>query len=213
MNTATTHIKICGLKQPDMAYAAACAGANFIGLIFVPSSNRAISAQAALAIADAARAGGAIPVAVFTQASANSMLTICHSAHIDWVQLHGDYAREQQHLLPEHFHRIYVQTVSAQGVINPDHGVNQLMPNRDYLLFDGMQAGSGQRFNWQNFSYAGDLPWFLSAGLTPDNVAAAITQLRPSGVDISSGVENASGEKDLRLIKKFIHAVQSKEVG
>lgn len=203
-----TKIKICGITHPDIAYDAACKGANFIGLIFVPSSKRAITIQLARAIAEAAREGGAEPVAVFTESHSNSMQEICEKTNVQWVQLHGDQSREQQHLLPASIHRIYVQPVSRDGSFGLDERVKTLDKNRDYLLFDGMKAGSGNTFNWSHFSYAGDFPWFLSGGLNAENVKEAIRILNPTGVDVSSGVENRMGDKTSKLVEQFIHATQ-----
>jgi len=197
-------IKICGIKQPEHAYAAATAGADFIGLIFVPSSHRAVTVNTARIISQAARDGGAEPVGVFTEASATDMLNICQTANINYVQLHGNYSREQQHLLPDSFSRIYVYPVSAEGNFTLDENIKLLDKKRDYLLFDNHKAGSGKTFDWQKFSYAGDFKWFLSGGLNPNNVKEAIQLFHPTGVDVSSGVENIKGEKDLNLIKKFI---------
>lgn len=203
-----TKIKICGITNPDLAYEAARAGADFIGLVFVPSSRRAVNVKMAHTIADAARQGGAEPVGVFTNADANSMLGICEKTNIQWVQLHGDDARETQHLLPDTFQRIYVQSVSPDGFFTLDDRINTLDVKRDYLMFDGLHAGSGNTFDWENFSYAGDFRWFLSGGLNANNVGEAIQKLHPSAVDVSSGVENKAGEKTFELIEKFILAAK-----
>src|SRR4051812_5558864 len=113
MTTHKTLIKICGVQQAEMAYAAACAGANFIGIILVPSSRRAVNVAMACDIAANAKAGGATPVAVFAEASATDMSRICEKAGIEWVQLHGELSRHDQYLLPERWHRIYVCPVLA----------------------------------------------------------------------------------------------------
>lgn len=202
-----TKIKICGIKQPELAHLTGCAGADFIGLIFVPSSRRAVNVAIAQEIADAAYKGGAIPVAVFTESSADEIVRICEKTGIKWVQLHGTYSREQQHLLPDFLHRIYVYSVSPQGEVSIDNAVHHLDIKRDYLMFDSMQAGSGKTFAWKKFFYQDNFPWFLSGGLNASNVKTAIQTLHPTAVDVSSGVENAAGEKTLDLIKQFIHAV------
>lgn len=199
-----TKIKICGIKDAELAYLTAQEGADFIGLIFVPSSHRAVNMQIAKDIAHATLEGGAIPVAVFAEASANSMLNICTATNIQWVQLHGEQARAEQHLLPDHLHRIYASHVSSQGIANIDDAIKQLDRKRDYLLFDSEKGGSGKTFSWEKFSYNGDFPWFLSGGLNANNVKTAIEKLHPTVVDVSSGVENFKGEKTLGLIKQFI---------
>jgi phosphoribosylanthranilate isomerase len=202
-----TKIKICGITNPDIAYEAACAGADFIGLVFVPSSKRAVTVQIAQAIAHAAREGGAEPVAVFTEAGAKSMQEICEKTDIHYVQLHGNQSREEQHLLPPSFHRIYIQPVSSKGIFDLDESIKMLDKRRDYLLFDGMHPGSGKTFDWSHFAYLGDFPWFLSGGLNATNVKEAIETLHPTAVDVSSGVENRAGEKTSKLIEQFIKAI------
>lgn len=196
-------IKICGIKQPAMAYAAAKAGADFIGLMFAPGSKRLVSVAAAIDIAAAAREGGATPVAVFTDHTAEQMLDICRQTKIGWVQLHGDTARSEQHLLPEDIHRIYVCSLIDGGEANAIK-VPALRHDRDYLLFDTTTPGVGKKIDWQRFSYTGSMRWFLAGGLAPDNVAEAVQLLQPGGVDVSSGVEDAGGEKSLLLIENFI---------
>ncbi len=205
-------IKICGIQQAEMAYAAARAGADFIGIVLAPSSSRCVSVGMAVDIARQARAGGAEPVAVFANADAAAIQRICTQADIQYVQLHGDTARQQAHLLPAELQRIYACRVSANGDIHkPDlMDIKHLISTRDYLLFDGMQAGSGKHFVWENFTYAGEFRWFLSGGLRCDNVATALKQLNPAGVDVSSGVENSYDNKSIELIKQFIAQVKER---
>lgn len=203
-------IKICGIKDAKTAYAAASAGADFIGLVFAPGSKRLVNINEAFEIAEAVRAGGAKPVAVVTDSSAEEILDICNLAKIRWIQLHGARAREEHHLLPKSWHRMYVCSVLSDGRINEADaiGIKYLEPQRDYLLFDGITAGSGEKFAWEKFSYQGNFPWFLSGGLNPNQVSEAISLLKPSGVDVSSGVEKTPGEKDMELIKQFIAAAR-----
>jgi phosphoribosylanthranilate isomerase len=200
-------IKICGIKQPVMAYAAAKAGADFIGLMFAPGSKRLVSIAAAIDIAAATREGGATPVGVFTNHAAEQMLDICRQTKIDWVQLHGDTARNEQHLLPEGIHRIYVCSLVEDSEANTIE-TPLLKHDRDYLLFDTTTPGVGKKIDWQRFSYTGTMRWFLAGGLAPNNVAEAVQLLQPGGVDVSSGVEDGDGEKSLSLIEAFIQVAK-----
>ncbi len=199
-------IKICGIQEPQMAFEAASAGANFIGLIFASQSKRTVDLQIATAIAHRARAGGAEPVAVFTDTNAVDMTKICLQNNIRWVQLHGKLAREQHHLLPSTLHRIYVCSVFSDGTLNTADLIHMksLQTHRDYLLFDNYLPGSGQAFSWSNFHYAGEFRWFLSGGLRESNIEQACQFLQPFGLDVSSGVENSAGKKELKLIENFI---------
>ncbi|NNM59759.1 MAG: phosphoribosylanthranilate isomerase [Legionellales bacterium] len=202
-------IKICGVCDPKMAGEAARLGADFVGIIFHPQSRRFVKIEQTKAIAAAAKENGAIPVAVFVDHTADQMAEICIQSDIQTIQLHGSMARKQHSLLPADYQRIYVQAVSSAGVINndADNGLLYCDPRRDYLLFDNVEAGKGRPFNWDAFKYSGHFRMGLAGGLTPDNVGLAIKKFQPALVDVSSGVENSSGEKDLRLIKDFIKAV------
>ncbi len=205
-----TLIKICGIRDPNMATFAAQAGADFIGIVFHPASKRFVEIERATEIAAAAKQAGAQPVGVFVNTNADAILKLCQIARINIAQLHGDIARQQHHLLPPSFKRIYVRTVDQDGQIQNDKadGLNYLDEDRDYLLFDNIRAGSGKTFEWSKFSYIVNIPWFFSGGLTIDNVGNAIQQFQPTAVDVSSGVEKLPGEKDKDLILKFINAVK-----
>jgi phosphoribosylanthranilate isomerase len=205
-----TLIKICGIRDPLIATACARAGADFIGIVFHPDSPRYVDVTQATAIADAAKKSGVIPVAVFTDQNTETMLKICQITGINTVQLHGKNARQSHHLLPKDFHRIYVRTVNSIGTIlnDDEENMKNLNVTGDYLLFDNEKGGSGMTFGWSGFHYAGPFRWFLSGGLTPDNVISGIEQLMPTAVDVSSGVEKSPGQKDIRLIEEFIARIK-----
>ena len=222
-------IKICGIRTSEMAYAAGLAGADFIGVVFHPQSRRYVSQELAREIATAAIEAGAIPVAVFVNQTAFEMQMICDATQIDMVQLHGSISRQQHHELPSSYQRIYVQSVD--NLCHPREGGDPSMtrypgrsekgsppsrgrqsihfntgldPARDYLLFDNPDPGKGIPFDWDNFQYTGSYRFGVAGGLSPTNVALAIQTCKPALIDVSSGVENLSGEKDITLIKQFI---------
>ncbi len=207
MNAAM--VKICGIKDPDMAARAAQAGANFIGLIFAPNSRRLVSLADVPEIVLQTRLNGAEPVAVFTEQNAQQMMDLCQSMEIKYAQLHGEKSCEEQHLLPANISRIYACRIDRLGRMNQEdlHYANNLQTDRDFLLFDYVNPGSGEAFDWENFSYSGKLRWFLAGGLNVNNVRAALSKLQPFAVDVSSGVEIAPGQKDAGLIQSFIATV------
>jgi phosphoribosylanthranilate isomerase len=88
---------------------------------------------------------------------------------------------------------------------------NLELPENDTLLIDGPDPGSGQIFDWKSleFSKLADRRWLLAGGLNPDNVGAAVRQLRPWGVDVSSGVEASAGIKDPELVRAFIERAKT----
>lgn len=202
-------IKICGIKSPELAYQTAIAGADFIGIIFHPNSRRNVPVEKAKAIATAAKQTNATPVAVFVDQSARQMHEICLATDIEVIQLHGSTARAQHHLLPTDYQRFYVRSVSTNGTVDHDaeRGLLYCDPKRDYLLFDNAKAGNGQPFNWDQFRYDEEFRLAFAGGLTANNVALALKKFKPDVVDVSSGVENLSGEKDIVLIQNFIRSV------
>ncbi len=202
-------IKICGVKTPEIAREAAILGADFIGLIFHPDSRRFVDLEKAKMISKAARENGAIPVGVFVNQSAQEIDDICKKANIQVIQLQGGPPRKEHHLLSKNYQRFYVRPVSPEGniVSDVDQGLSHCDPKRDYLLFDNENAGKGEVFNWNNFKYSGDFRFILAGGLNDKNVRNAINILNPAMVDVSGGVENSKGEKDIALIRKFIERV------
>ncbi len=196
-------IKICGLKDPLVARKAALSGADFIGLVFHPTSKRYISLTEAKAICAALVDTPATPVAVFTEHSAKEMQTICEACGVDTVQLHGSLSRAEHALLPSQYQRIYVHSLSECNTVPL-----ACDPKRDYLLFDSDIPGSGIALDWDTFQYIGPFRVFLAGGLSPMNVRTAIQKCRPAGIDVSSGVESAPGEKELSLIQQLIQEIQ-----
>jgi phosphoribosylanthranilate isomerase len=203
-------VKICGIKEPALAYQAAALGADFIGLVFHGPSKRYVVLEQAVAIAERARQGGAEPVAVFVNADAEQMLQVCDKTGINIVQLHGDTARSEQTKLPAAIQRMFVLQVDKTGdIVNQaDITKTNLKPERDFILFDSCEAGSGKTFNLENIKPINNMRFFLAGGLTPDNVSARINMTQPFAVDVSSGVEDLSGNKDINLIKQLIERVK-----
>ena len=201
-------IKICGIRDPNMATQAVMAGANFIGIIFHPASPRYVNLDQAMMIAHATIQAGAIPVAIFVNHTAIEMRCICETTKIKTVQLHGVIARKHHHLLPDEYQRIYVQTVSTTGELQTTDALQYLDPHRDLVLIDHIDSGQGKTINWRTFQYHLRFRWLLAGGLTPANVMTAIIILQPDGVDVSSGVESTTGNKDILLIQQFITSIQ-----
>lgn len=200
-------IKICGLRSMAIATQASTLGADMLGLIFHPTSKRVVSLEQATLLAATALQHGVSPVAVFVNQTATEMAAICTATGIQIVQLHGKQAREQQHLLPQHLRRIYVCNVTPLGEVIADDGWQDLDPTRDYLLYDALQAGMGELFNWQRFQPLNTpLKWGLAGGLNPANVAEALVTVQPDFVDAASGVESSEGQQDISLIHAFVQA-------
>ena len=205
-----TKIKICGLTREEDALEAARLGADFLGLIFVPASPRFIEPERAAAITAAVRAAGHAPkfVGVFHEASADYMREIVSVAGLDMVQLHGSEGDDEIRDL----HIPAIKTLRVGDTLPDTHST----PSAAWLLFDTFDerraGGTGRRFDWSLLAmYERNKPFFLSGGLDPDNIAAAITLVRPDAIDVSSGVEAGEpGVKDHGRMAKLFERVRAR---
>jgi phosphoribosylanthranilate isomerase len=196
------HVKICGITQPQDALHAENAGADALGLNFVPGTKRFISLERAREIV-CALGPFVARVGVFQNASLEMVLETVQTVGLNVVQLHGqesdDFALEVQRVVP------VVRAVKLEPnlpFVLPEVG--------SAFLIDGPDPGSGQLADWDRLedSNLGGRRWLLAGGLTPENVAGAISRLRPWGVDLSSGVESAPGIKDPAKVTAFIQAAK-----
>ncbi len=204
-----TQIKICGVRTPQIAQKCIQLGAHFVGLVFDPNSPRYVSLDEAIAIAAMVHKEKGIPVAVFNHADVATIRTVCKQTGITHVQLHGEKAKAELYDLPESLQKIYVITVNPLGELTYDkNDVHHLRPEHDFILFDGVQAGSGQKVVLTHIQSLYGLRFFLAGGLTVDTVQAAICTTHPYAVDVSSGVELTRGEKSADLIAQFITKVR-----
>ena len=205
-----TAVKICGITRPEDALAAARAGAHAVGLVFYAKSPRHVTP------ARAAEIIRVLPpfvttVGLFVDATAEGVRAALAEAPVGLLQFHGDETPE----FCRQFKRPYVKAVRVKA------GVDLLQYAQDYhdakaLLLDayveGLHGGSGAAFDWSLIPRGLPLPVILSGGLTPENVADAVRRVRPSAVDVSSGVESAKGIKDAQKIAAFIKGVRNADV-
>jgi phosphoribosylanthranilate isomerase len=202
-----TAVKICGITRPEDALAAARAGAHAIGLVFYAKSPRNVTPARAAEIIRVVPAF-VTTVGLFVNAEAEEIRRTLAEAPVNLLQFHGEETPE----FCRQFKRPYVKAVRMKA------GVDLLQYAQDYydakaLLLDnyveGMHGGSGVAFDWSLIPRGLPLPVILSGGLTPENVAEAVRRVRPSAVDVSSGVESAKGIKDAQKIAAFIKGVRS----
>ncbi len=197
-----TKIKICGMTREDDALYCAELGADFLGFIFVPSTPRYIEPERAAEIAARLRERGNPPklVGVFRDASADYIRDIARITGLDLVQLHGAESDED------------IRAIGLPAI--KTFRVGEALPNTtehpaaEWFLFDTYEerrtGGTGRRFDWSLLAmYPRSKPFFLAGGLTPDNIAAAVSLVRPDAVDISSGVESEPGVKDHALLERL----------
>lgn len=213
MTISPNTIKICSLRDPDHAGHVVDAGADLFGLIFA-NVRRQVSEQQATEIATEARrlapGGGLRSVGVFVEHSAAEINRIAERVGLDLVQLHrSEVFREGVPI--ERPVLLAVRTAPGTTVEYVDATVAALVDSGSQLaglIVDGYKAGahggSGTKADWVVArEIAARYPTLLAGGLTPDNVVDAIHEVRPHGVDVSSGVET-DGEKDRRKISAFV---------
>jgi phosphoribosylanthranilate isomerase len=209
-----TFVKICGLRTVEHALAAADAGADMLGLVFA-RSRRQVSPEQAARIAEAVRATPRNQqvsiVGLFVNEAPERMLAIARQCGLDALQLSGDETIE----VAEHLPGIALLKAirldgapSEKGWLAANHAPDVR------LLVDahvpGSYGGAGVLADWGGAAkLARSRPIVLAGGLTPENVDAAIEQVHPWGVDVSSGVET-NGVKDAAKIRAFVAAARAR---
>lgn len=203
-------VKICGITSVADAQAAVEAGADAIGLmLWGPSKRYVTNAQAAEIVRS-------LPpfiakVGVFVDASAEEVRRAVGEIGLDTVQLHGEETPE--------FCRQFapLKVMKAFRVKDASSLTTMTDYDTDAWLLDsyvaGQQGGTGAIFNWNLAVQAKDSgrPIVLAGGLTPENIAEAVHEVWPFGVDVSSGVESAPGKKDAGMIRQFVSTIRGLE--
>ncbi len=202
-----TKIKICGIKTVEDALAAIDVGADLIGFNFYPKSPRYIDVGTCRDIMSVMRRYGNITyVGVFVNSLVEEIRATIETCGLSLAQLHGDET-------PKMLSALDGKAFKAFRGIPAD--VNEFARSESpALLVDavvkGVYGGSGVTADWNGATeLAKKYPLLLAGGLTPENVAEAIRQVKPWGVDVASGVESTPGEKDASKMEAFVRAVQS----
>ncbi len=201
-----TRIKICGVTSEDQARACAEAGADAIGVNFVPSSVRCIQVEAARAIVRAVQPRTLV-VGVVADRTLDEMRALREATGVGCLQLHGDESDGDLAALLPHAYKA-VRVASERDATRAD-----AVPG-EYVMVDarvdGMHGGTGRIFDWALVvALAKRRKLVLAGGLTATNVASAIRQVRPWCVDVASGVESSPGVKDMVRVRAFVEAVRS----
>lgn len=203
--TARTRVKFCGLTRADDARVAIELGVDAIGLVFVPASKRRVD------LAQARDVMTAVPplvsvIGLFMDAPVAEVATVLDALPLDALQFHG---RETPEYCAQ-FRRPYIKALAMGDGVDVASAACRYAAARGVLLDahrSGEQGGSGLSFDWSTIpgTLAGRI--VLAGGLTPDNVGAAIAQVRPYAVDVSSGIESAPGIKCPRRMQLFMNEV------
>ncbi|MGH8353079.1 MAG: phosphoribosylanthranilate isomerase [Pseudomonas sp.] len=198
--------KICGITRIEDALVAAEAGADAIGLVFYAKSPRAVSVQQARAII-AALPPFVTTVGLFVDASRCELNEILDAVPLDLLQFHGDETPADC----DGYHRPYIKALRVKTGADIAAQAAQYSRASGILLdafVPGVPGGTGEAFDWSLVPQDLSKPLILAGGLTPQNVRAAIAQVRPYAVDVSGGVEASKGIKDAEKIRAFISEVQ-----
>ena len=194
-------VKICGITQPIQGKTIASLGATALGFICVPSSPRYVTSEQIKAVIEQ------LPqqtdkIGVFANSSKEEIAQTVADTGLTGVQLHGDESLEFCQQLRESLPN--VEIIKALRIKDADDFEKAKTYTKyvDTLLLDAYHpqqlGGTGKTLNWDTLGqFSPDCPWFLAGGLTPQNVLEALNKVKPNGIDLSSGVETAPGDKDL----------------
>jgi phosphoribosylanthranilate isomerase len=207
-------VKICGIREPEHALVAAGAGADLIGLVFVPGVRRQISTERALEIvAELRRSSGEPPavVGLFVDEPAEQISRVVNEVGLDLVQLSGN----EPPGLAGQIHAPVLKALRLPAGMAVDEARTQADPFASLVAgfvvdshVPGQWGGTGVVGDWEVAAHlAAEFPVSLAGGLDPDNVEAAIRAVRPAIVDVSSGVET-DGVKDPTKIVAFVDAAR-----
>lgn len=210
-------VKICGLSTRETLDVALEARADMVGFVFFPPSPRHISLEAARDLG-ARVAGRALKAALTVDADDAVFAELIAALKPDLLQLHGSETPERVASVKARFGLPVMKVLPVETAADLA-AVARYRTVADRILFDARApkeatrpGGLGKPFDWTLLKGIDPgLPWMLSGGLTPENVAEALRITDAPGVDVSSGVERAPGVKDPDKIRAFIKAARAAE--
>ena len=200
-------VKICGITRIEDALVAAQLGVDAVGLVFYPGSRRFI------AIPTAAKIVAALPpfvttVGLFLDADQSAVQTVIDAVALDLLQFHGDEPPD----FCQSFGKPFIKAVPMRVGADVMAYAQQFSPAKALLLDShggGVIGGTGEQFDWNLIPQQLPKPVILAGGLNADNITQAIAQIRPFGVDISSGVESSTkGIKDHQRMADFMRKLE-----
>lgn len=203
-------VKICGLNDAAAYETAVEAGADYVGFVFFDRSPRYVTAAQAAAIR-AVRPGGPPAVGLFVKPAPEDIAAVLETMPLDIFQIYDTPERARE--IRARFGRpVWLACgISAQAELaaaeRAGAGLDGLMIESKPPAGATRPGGNATALDWSILSgWQPPLPWLLAGGLTPENVAAAITASGAQAVDVSSGVESAPGVKNPTRIREFIRA-------
>lgn len=207
-------IKICGIKTEAILDAAIEAGTDMVGFVHFPRSPRHLDIDTIGELISLTR--GRAESCVLLVNPDNTLVAQVAALGPDWIQLHGPETPHRVEAIRDEAGIAIMKVCSIGSAADVEH-VAAFAEVADRLMLDtkppkgaDRPGGTGEPFDWTLLKALDpELPFILAGGLTPSTVAGAIGQVKPMGVDVSSGVESAPGVKDAALIRAFITAARS----
>jgi phosphoribosylanthranilate isomerase len=198
-----TAIKICGVARLEDAQAAAALGVDAVGFVLWPGSPRTLPMAEVGAIV-AALPPFVTPVGVFVEPSSDDLRAAAEVAGIRLAQVHGRAPNVAD---------LGIRILQSVRLGEKKGSFDPAMPAGEPVHIDTndpiIRGGTGRTVDWQSAALVAMMrPVVLAGGLTPGNVAEAVHVVAPYGVDVSSGVESAPGQKDPELMRAFVEAVR-----
>lgn len=192
-------VKICGITNEEDALLAVALGADCLGFNFVPGSVRQVTPSVAQAIVRRLP-HGTVTVGVFKNESPETIVSTVTQCGLSGAQLHG-----REPVSEVRWIRKRLPFVIQAFMAEDPHLTSAKKSPADIILLDAKTPGSGNVFDWRLANNApSGVRLLVAGGLNPNNVAQAIEQIKPYGVDVATGVESAPGKKDARKMQLFI---------
>ena len=209
----STKIKVCGITNLEDGRFASGLFVDYLGFIFYDKSPRYIEPAKAGAIVNWLE--GPEKVGVFVNQPLDEVNSIAKQTGLDLVQLHGNENVEYCELIDKPIIKvIHVSDDSTTELLQAE--VDKYDSKAEFFLFDtkvGDQwGGTGKTFDWSILNDITEKPFFLSGGLSSDNVTSAIQFVNPYAVDVSSSIEEEPGLKDLEKMEEFVNTVKPVEL-
>ncbi|MCS6959660.1 MAG: phosphoribosylanthranilate isomerase [Pseudanabaenaceae cyanobacterium SKYGB_i_bin29] len=201
-------VKICGITQRAQAEMIADLGVDFLGFIVVPNTPRYVPPDCLPPLVENLPKS-VKTVCVFRNQSVGEVTSVINTCRLDAIQLHGQeslgFCQQIRELFP---HKLLIKAIAVRGV--SDLQLAQTYAKViDVLLLDNGSGGTGKPIDWSLLTnFHSPCPWWLAGGLSPSNVKDAITQTKPNGIDLSSGVEDAPGIKNIAKIAELLSVIR-----
>lgn len=190
-------VKICGLSDPEHVHAAIDAGADAVGFVFAESVRRLTPVEAAT-------------ISAHVPPHIKRVAVMLHPTNDEWQEVLREFTPDVLQTDAEDFASLDVpESIERWPVFREGKGQPE---TRNTYVYEGKKSGQGASVDWSRAAtLACDGNMILAGGLAAGNVASAIATVRPYGVDVSSAVESAPGQKDARMINEFVSAAKAVE--